>query len=105
VYQSIDSVCTHGDEAAINYPPEFLNYLNLSGMPPHNLKLKRGAIVMLLRNLNPKQGLLNGTRLIIVSLNELFVHGKILTGSKKGEHAFMPRINFVPSDTNLPFNF
>ncbi|KAF2345077.1 DNA helicase Pif1-like, partial [Trinorchestia longiramus] len=48
VYQSIDSVCTHEDEAAINYTPEFLNSLNLSGMPPHNLNLKRGAIVMLL---------------------------------------------------------
>ncbi|KAF2346423.1 DNA helicase, partial [Trinorchestia longiramus] len=33
------------------------------------------------------------------------VLGKILTGSKKGEHAFIPRINLVPSDTNLPFNF
>ncbi|GBO18534.1 hypothetical protein AVEN_22750-1 [Araneus ventricosus] len=40
------------------YAPEFLHDLTPSGMPPHALMLKKGVIVMLLRNLNPKQGLL-----------------------------------------------
>ncbi|GBN41535.1 hypothetical protein AVEN_90632-1 [Araneus ventricosus] len=41
-----------------DYPPEFPHDLTPSGMPPHALMLKKGVIVMLLRNLNPKQGLL-----------------------------------------------
>ena len=32
-------------------------------MPPHELKLKEGCIVMLLRNLHATRGLCNGTRL------------------------------------------
>ena len=44
---------------------EFLDSLELSGLPPHKLHLKVGAMVMLLRNLNVKHGLLNGTRLIV----------------------------------------
>ena len=102
VCRSIDSVCTDDEETVINYPSKFLNSLNPSGLPPHELKLKPRCI-MLWRNLNARTGLLNGTRLLVISLNAHFLHGKILSGSKKGEEVFIPRINMVPSDTNLPF--
>ena len=81
---------------------EFLNS-QTPGMPTHVLKLKKGAIIMLLRNLNPSKGFLNGTRPLIVSLIELYIQGKIISGSKKGEEAFIPRIDLTPSDTSLPF--
>ena len=57
-----------GDSAA-NYPVEFLNSLNLSGLPLHDIKLKVGAAVMLLRNLDPHSSLCNGTRLIITAIH------------------------------------
>jgi ATP-dependent DNA helicase PIF1 len=47
------------------YTPEFLNTLNLSGLPPHKLILKKNATIILLRNLNPRIGACNGTRLNI----------------------------------------
>lgn len=50
------------------YPPKYLNSLKFSGMPNHEINVKVGAPIMLLRNLNAKnakKGLCNGTRLII----------------------------------------
>ena len=46
------------------YQQEFLNSISLGGLPPHILRLKKGAPIMLLRNIDPKVGLCNGTRLI-----------------------------------------
>jgi hypothetical protein len=58
-----------GGDSAANYPVEFLNSLNLSGLPLHDIKLKVGAVVMLLRNLDPHSSLCNGTRLIITAIH------------------------------------
>jgi ATP-dependent DNA helicase PIF1 len=57
-YKSIDTVCDATD--AVNYTTEFLNLLDLPGKPPHNLQLKVGSQIILLRNLNPPR-LCNGS--------------------------------------------
>jgi energy-coupling factor transporter ATP-binding protein EcfA2 len=53
VYKSADSQVNDDEESAINFPIEFLNQQMLSGMPPHELKLKKGCIIIIIRNLNP----------------------------------------------------
>ena len=65
IYKSCDSV---SQSEAHMYPTEFLNTINLQGIPPHKLELKPGAIIILLRNLNISEGHVNGTRYIIQNL-------------------------------------
>ena len=49
IYRSYDKV--RNQEEAHQFPIEFLNSLSISSIPPHVLELKRGAPIMLLRNL------------------------------------------------------
>jgi ATP-dependent DNA helicase PIF1 len=74
-YKSIDTVCDAAK--AVNYPTEFLNLLDLSGKPPHNLQLKVGSPVILLRNLNPPR-LFNGKRLAIKKLMKNVIEAIVL---------------------------
>jgi hypothetical protein len=72
-YLSVDSLAPtkEGASAAARvsmdslYPVEFLNTLQLSGIANHNLELKVGVLILLLRNFNQSIGLCNGTRLIV----------------------------------------
>jgi PIF1-like helicase len=50
VFLSIDNIMSEepNDPAHTIYPPEFLNSLEPSGLPPHCLTLKKGMLVMLL---------------------------------------------------------
>lgn len=102
-YFSADSVVSDDHENTINFSPEFLHSQTPSGMPPHKLTLKIGTIIMLLRNMNPKKGLCNGTRLIVHSLHDHFIDAKILTGTHKNDRVYIPRIDLAPSENALPF--
>jgi ATP-dependent DNA helicase PIF1 len=62
------------------------------GIPHHRLRLKIGSSVMLLRNIDTKNGLCNGTRLIITHLGRNVIGGIILTGSFQGQRATLPRV-------------
>lgn len=102
-YFSSDSVICDDEEEANNYPLEFLNSITPSGMPPHQLLLKKGAIIMLLRNLDISRGLCNGTRLFIKDMHEFVLDAEVMTGPNKGQRVLIPRIKLAPSDANLPF--
>ncbi|GBN13943.1 hypothetical protein AVEN_152816-1 [Araneus ventricosus] len=102
-FYSSDSIIFEDQNDVQKYAPEFLHDLTPSGMPPHALMLKKGVIVMLLRNLNPKQGLYNGTRLSIIGLHENFISGKIVSECNPGAVVILTRIELAPSDVNLPF--
>ena len=67
VYYSFDSVV---DDPHNHYQPEFLNSLTPNGLPPHILRLKINCPVILIRILDPSNGLCNGTRLIIKAFQE-----------------------------------
>lgn len=80
-YLSCDQAICDDEKEASNYPTEFLNSITPSGMPPHQLILKTGCIVMLLRNLDITKGLCNGTRLCIRRLHKYILDAEIITGA------------------------
>jgi ATP-dependent DNA helicase PIF1 len=81
---------------------DILNAHNSSSLPDHALRLKKDCILMLMRNLNLKQGLSNGTRLQVVNPMKNVLQCIIITGHKKGETAFIPRITLI-EDKRLPY--
>ena len=44
---------------------EILNSLKETGVPNHKIKIKIGALCILIRNLNFSEGLINGTKIVI----------------------------------------
>ena len=62
VYYNFDSA---DDDTRNNYPLDFLNSITPNRLPPHELKVKKDCHVILLRNLDPHNGVCNGTRLVI----------------------------------------
>ncbi|KAL0386400.1 UNVERIFIED_CONTAM: ATP-dependent DNA helicase PIF1, partial [Sesamum latifolium] len=73
-------------------PAELLNSIKVSGIPNHCLDLKKGAPVMLMRDLNQSLGLCNGTRLIVLKMGEKVLEACVITESHMGEEVLIPRI-------------
>ena len=110
VYYSAYNVCiSQYDKSQSNayniLHVEYLNSLTLSGVPPHKLTLKKGEVVMSIRNLNHSLGLCNGTRLICKSFTQHLIEAEIITCVHSHEIVFIPRISFIHSDIQLPFEF
>ena len=99
-YSSADSVI---DADPTLFQPEILNSLQPSGTPPHQLSLKPNIPVILMRTLNKKAGLCNGTRLTILELHPNHLKVRIASGKFKGKIQFLFRISCISSDNRVPF--
>ncbi|KAI2514302.1 helicase [Fragilaria crotonensis] len=102
IFLSIDNIMSEeiDDPAYTLYPPEFLNSLEPSGLPPHRLSLKKGMLVMLLRNLSST--LSNGTRLMVRRISRSILECSVPTS---GEIVDIPRIALLSPEDELPFIF
>jgi len=69
VFYGADSIPTSeqsgGKDPMLNYPVEYLNEINCSGLPLAKLEVKVGCPVMILRNLDPANGVCNSSRGIL----------------------------------------
>uniref|UniRef100_A0A0K0EFM1 ATP-dependent DNA helicase n=1 Tax=Strongyloides stercoralis TaxID=6248 RepID=A0A0K0EFM1_STRER len=79
-----------------------------SGYPKHKLNVSKGCILICLKNLNIKEGLCNGTKIIykdIISINK----GKrklLKCTSLDGKKVYLiPQIDNNPTDLNIPIPF
>ena len=98
---SADTLQNNGDLLRIT--EEYLHTLKPNGFPEHILRLKKGMPLMLLRNLDPREGLCNGTKLIYVkNWGNLAMECQIV-GSLKT--VLLPRITFIPKVGEFAFEW
>ena len=104
VLTSSDELVNPADLARFNI--EYLNSLDPSGLPAHRLFIKPGMPLMLMRNLNPKMGLCNGTKLIFnkVHKNHL-LECTIVGGEFNSRKVLIPRITLRPKDREFAFEW
>jgi len=103
-FYSIDtSDANKEDPNFAQHAAEYLQSLNLSGLPLSRLMLKIGCPIMLLRNLYPSEGLCNGTRMIVTHLGYCCIKGQILGGEFHGTKKLIPRILLATTEGELPF--
>ena len=94
------AVQIHWETLKIRFNSEYLHSLRPNGFPPHMLNLKPGIPLMLLRNINPRQGLCNGTRLIFDKcLDNKLLQCRI---AESGHVVLIPRISLWMAKKAIP---
>ncbi|XP_022872324.1 uncharacterized protein LOC111391357 [Olea europaea var. sylvestris] len=81
-YYSFDEAI---DKSKQSVQKDFLNSLTSNDSPPHELKLKVNCPVMLLRNINPSEGLCNRTRLTCRKFEKNVILAEIISGEYCGK--------------------
>jgi hypothetical protein len=105
VFHSADSynIESPSQEQNTCIPIEFLHDLNVSGLPIAQLQLKIGCPVIILRNIDTKRGLCNGTRATVTGMSQRVIEVRLLGGDHDGETALLPRITLSPTLSGMDF--
>ncbi|RCN33554.1 hypothetical protein ANCCAN_20619 [Ancylostoma caninum] len=95
------------DEGSIGMPcddEEYLHKLTPSGMPRYKIPMKKGAIIMLLRNIDVSASLCNGTRLKVISImcDQKLLYCKNLLNGKTTFITRMP-LDYEDENSGLAF--
>ena len=99
---SVDKALDPEDHNAvdIHQPPENLHVLTPSGYPVAHLKLKIGCPIIVLRNLQLQQGVVNGTRGIVTRICRRVLEVRLQSGA----HVLIPRVKLISVDPELPYH-
>ena len=103
----------------LRFNTEYLNSLSPNGFARHVISLKPGMPLMILRNISPKEGLCNGTKVIFQRIlnNRLFylyllylfiqLNNRLLVCKLAGSNktVLIPRIKFVSVGGGFPFDW
>ncbi len=93
------------DDPMLNYPVEYLNEINCTGLPLAKLEVKIGCPVMILKNLDPANGVCNGSRGILRRYGHRVMEVELITGDHAGHKVFIPRISNYPTEEQVAFKF
>jgi hypothetical protein len=76
--------------------PDHLALLTHNGVPPHLLRLKKGCVCTLMRNMSIKKGLVKNARVVIHELHRKFVEIRVINNrtGRLGDIHCIPRIRF-----------
>ena len=97
-YLSTDTVAeaTAGDDMRYAPTTEFLNQMvTPNGFPHHKVRLKVGALVMVLRSIRGEPRLVNGTRCIVTDLHDTCIEADIVGGTYDGEPVIIHTIPLI----------
>ncbi len=100
-FLSADSVYDE-DQNGLRCLAELLNCLNGgASLPNHWIQLKKGIMVMLLRNLCPEEGCVNFTSYILQHMSSNLRYLKFAVGSHAGSRLTLPRVPCGPGDDKV----
>jgi ATP-dependent DNA helicase PIF1 len=94
-----------GDDATLadtDFSTEALQAVEVAGLPPHELVLAPGCVVVFMRNLSFEDGLINGVRALVVDCRPRVVRVLLLTGPGRMSLALVPRIPMTAEPGELP---
>ncbi|CEP16092.1 hypothetical protein [Parasitella parasitica] len=86
---------TSDEDRQMEMAVDDLNTIDSGSLPPHNLELKVGTPVIVIRHIDPAAGICNDTRLVVSSLGTNNIEAAVATGPNKGDIAFISRIKFI----------
>nr|GEY74858.1 PIF1-like helicase [Tanacetum cinerariifolium] len=95
IYESSDSVSLVDDDTNFDdsiYTTDFLNGIQMSGLPKHAIKLRIGIAIRLMRNIDQKAGLCNGTRLQVLRMGINLIKPKIISRGSVSKIYAIPRM-------------
>ncbi|CAI9292340.1 unnamed protein product [Lactuca saligna] len=102
-YISFDETLDPNDQA---HYEDLLHSLTPHGLPLHKLILKVDAPIILLRSMNPAEGLRNGTRLFCKDFDRNVIRAHIAFSDFAGKEVFIHRIPLQPpsgEEYTVPF--
>ena len=82
-----------------DYSPEILHSFTPSGFPAARLTLKIGCPIMVLCNLQPCEGVCNGSRGIVTRISTHILEVLLFNGTT----VLVPRIKLISADLDIPF--
>ncbi|KAG5605670.1 hypothetical protein H5410_027162 [Solanum commersonii] len=99
VYTAIDETIEPNDQCQFE---DFLHTLHPTNLPPYRLTLKKYFPVILLRNLNPTEGLCNGTRLICRDFKSHVISATISSENEDTNTLGCKEVENLSLDTAMP---
>lgn len=81
-------------EGVRKFTGEFLTFVGIADLPPHELTIKNNKNIILLRNLDVSKGLCNGARFIVEEICNRIIKAKLIIGEYSSRVVHIPRISF-----------